>query len=147
MIPKQTHTIAKTKTVVLANIDAPIKQMIKFTRFKIVQYKNCHHLPSFTIFFTKYPKKHNQWNVNLFSWLVKVKEQHGVLFSLQKFIPDGPKLSINPSTQPEMHRPLLTILAKKNKVPIEPPNSGPKVRLIITERLSRTIFKKVFTSH
>lgn len=48
------------------------------------------------------------------------------------YLPDGPKFSTKPSTQPDIQRALLTIFAKKNKVPIEPPNSGPSVLLIIT---------------
>jgi len=60
--------------------------------------------------------------------------------NLQKFtqlfkknnIPDSPKLSISPSTHPVRQRALLTIFAKKNNVPIDPPSSGPNVLLIIT---------------
>jgi len=38
-----------------------------------------------------------------------------------------------PSAQPVMYRALLTMFARKKRVPIDPPNSGPRVRLIMTE--------------
>lgn len=47
-------------------------------------------------------------------------------------IPDGPKFSTKPSAQPDMFRALLTTFARKNSVPIDPPKSGPNVRLIMT---------------
>lgn len=47
-------------------------------------------------------------------------------------VPDSPKLSINPSTHPVRQRALLTIFARKNNVPIDPPSSGPNVLLIMT---------------
>lgn len=54
--------------------------------------------------------------------------------------PEGPKLSIKPSVHAEKHKALDTILAKKNNVPIAPPNSGPKERLIITDY----VFKETY---
>lgn len=56
-----------------------------------------------------------------------------------KYVPDGPKLVTRPSANPTVYKALLTILAKKNNVPIEPPNSGPSVLLIITKNLVRFI--------
>lgn len=55
------------------------------------------------------------------------------MLTVQYNLPEGPKFSTSPSTHPDMQRALLTTLAKKNKVPIDPPNSGPNVLLIITE--------------
>lgn len=49
-----------------------------------------------------------------------------------KKVPEGPKFSTKPSAHPEIFNALLTTLARKNNVPIEPPKSGPSVRLIIT---------------
>ena len=43
-----------------------------------------------------------------------------------------PKLSKKASTKPEALKPLPIAFAKKNNVPIEPPNSGPNARLIIS---------------
>lgn len=48
-------------------------------------------------------------------------------------VPEGPKLLTNPSANPTVYNALLTMFAKKNNVPIDPPNSGPNVRLIMTE--------------
>lgn len=47
--------------------------------------------------------------------------------------PEGPKFSTKPSAQPDTHKALETIFAMKNNVPMEPPNSGPSVRLIMTD--------------
>lgn len=47
-------------------------------------------------------------------------------------VPLDPKFCTKPSAHPEMQRALDTMLAMKKMVPIEPPNSGPSVRLIIT---------------
>lgn len=47
-------------------------------------------------------------------------------------LPLSPKLSTKPSTQPVVYRALLNTFAKKNKIPIAPPNSGPRVLLIIS---------------
>lgn len=49
-------------------------------------------------------------------------------------LPDGPKFSTKPSAHPEIHRALLTTFARKKSVPIDPPKSGPRVLLIITEQ-------------
>lgn len=38
-----------------------------------------------------------------------------------------------------MHRALLTMFAKKKRVPIDPPNSGPSVLLIITKQAVKEI--------
>lgn len=51
----------------------------------------------------------------------------------KKNLPDVPKFSTMPSAQPVMYRALLTMFARKKRVPIDPPNSGPRVRLIMTE--------------
>lgn len=48
-------------------------------------------------------------------------------------LPDGPKLTRRPSTQPVMYKPEEKMLAMKKRVPMEPPNSGPRARLIMTE--------------
>lgn len=45
VVPKQKVTTAKIATLVFANIEAPIKQINKFSVFRAVQYKNlCHGL-------------------------------------------------------------------------------------------------------
>jgi len=49
-------------------------------------------------------------------------------------------LLTNPSAKPTVYKALLTRLAKKNKVPIDPPNSGPNVLLIITISKLRNSF-------
>jgi hypothetical protein len=51
----------------------------------------------------------------------------------KKNLPDVPKFSTMPSAQPVIYRALLTMFARKKRVPIDPPNSGPSVRLIMTE--------------
>lgn len=48
-------------------------------------------------------------------------------------VPAGPKLLITASTKPKTYKALAKILAKKNITPIEPPNSGPRVLLIMSE--------------
>lgn len=95
-------TIPKIITDVFANILAPIKHVNRIPTFIIVQYKNRHHRPS------------------------------GITTLSELKYPPGPKFSINPSTHPVTYSALLTILAKKKSVPIDPPKSGPSVRLIIT---------------
>jgi len=45
-----------------------------------------------------------------------------------------PKLSTSPSTQPVRYNADDTTFARKNKVPIDPPNSGPKVLEIMTKQ-------------
>ena len=50
-------------------------------------------------------------------------------------LPPGPKLSTIPSTQPDTYSAHDMMLARKNKNPILPPNSGPNARLIITEQI------------
>lgn len=49
-----------------------------------------------------------------------------------KNLPPGPKFSIKPSTHPVMYKAEDTIFARKNNVPMDPPNSGPRVLDIIT---------------
>lgn len=46
--------------------------------------------------------------------------------------PEGPKLLMIPSTQPVRYKALEKTLAMKKRVPILPPNSGPRARLIIS---------------
>lgn len=43
---KQMQTTPKMETLVFANMEAPIKQTIKFNVFRTEQYKNLHHSPS-----------------------------------------------------------------------------------------------------
>lgn len=57
------------------------------------------------------------------------------------FLPAGPKFSTKPSEHPTRYKALLTKFAKKKSVPIDPPNSGPNVLLIITEILVKEYFK------
>lgn len=52
--------------------------------------------------------------------------------NIKLYSPASPKLSISPSTHPVRQSALLTTLARKNNVPIDPPSSGPNVLLIIT---------------
>jgi hypothetical protein len=47
-----------------------------------------------------------------------------------------------PSAQPVMYSALLTMFARKKRVPIDPPNSGPNVRLIMTEVVKLRVSKK-----
>ncbi|KAH9529547.1 hypothetical protein DERF_003426 [Dermatophagoides farinae] len=54
---------------------------------------------------------------------------------IENIPPDGPKLLTIPSTQPIKYKALEKTLAVKNKVPMAPPNSGPKALLIITKLL------------
>lgn len=69
--------------------------------------------------------------------IVKIKSNEDLAVQDKKHVdlPEGPKFSTNPSTQPDIHSALLTIFARKKRVPIEPPNSGPKVLLIMTKCL------------
>lgn len=55
-----------------------------------------------------------------------------MIFNRTIVSPASPKLSISPSTHPVRQRALLTIFARKNNVPIDPPSSGPNVLLIMT---------------
>jgi len=63
---------------------------------------------------------------------IKFAKLKKLTYLFKNNIPDSPKLSISPSTHPVRQRALLTIFAKKNNVPIDPPSSGPNVLLIIT---------------
>lgn len=92
----------KISTEVLANNEAPIRHTSNIDVLIRVQNKKRHHNPS-----GKKPASPEKQ-------------------------PPGPKLFIMPSTQPEMAIAQPTTFAKKNSVPMEPPNSRPKVRLIIT---------------
>lgn len=51
---------------------------------------------------------------------------------------------MRPSVQPTIYNALLTTFAKKNKVPMEPPNSGPSTLLIMTirEKLRENLVEK-----
>lgn len=46
------------KTVVFANIVAPMRHITRFITFNVVQYKNSHHLPSGSKFGRRYPEKY-----------------------------------------------------------------------------------------
>lgn len=62
VVPKQNMTAAKITTLVLANMEAPIRQTIKFSVFKAVQYKNLYQLLSGNQYDpspTKNPKKNS----------------------------------------------------------------------------------------
>ena len=54
-------------------------------------------------------------------------------------LPEAPKRFINFSTKADALKALPSALAMKNKVPIEPPNSGPKALLIMSEIFNRAI--------
>lgn len=56
VIPRHPNTMTNMKTVVLANIDAPIRHISKFNMFKVVQIKNSHHLPSGSKLGKRYPE-------------------------------------------------------------------------------------------
>lgn len=59
------------------------------------------------------------------------KRHHQPSGMAAKWLP-GPKFCTMPSTQPVMASAAPTRLARKNSVPMEPPNSAPSVRLIMT---------------
>uniref|UniRef100_A0A915KY39 Uncharacterized protein n=1 Tax=Romanomermis culicivorax TaxID=13658 RepID=A0A915KY39_ROMCU len=66
--------------------------------------------------------------------LVKDKTRFGRIGNKNsQLLPPGPKLLIVASLKPAKDNAHEKILAKKNKTPMLPPNSGPRARLIMSK--------------